>query len=128
MMGRVSQQQSLFEVAALVEPKLDCGSIYCLLHYLGEEYLSDEDFAAMYTRGEGRPSLPPSLLAKVCLLQRHDNVSDREATRRVQFDLRWLYALRLPIGYPGFAHTNLSHFRSRLIVHGLERVPFDRLN
>jgi len=128
MMGRQSPQTSLFEVSALVEPKIGRGSIYYLLHHLGDEYLSDEDFASMYSRGEGRYSLPPSLLARVTLLQRHDNVSDREAAARVRFDLRWLYALRLPIGYEGFAHSNLSHFRARLIVHGLKRLPFDRFN
>jgi transposase len=128
MMGRKTSQTSLFEVTALVEPKVEQESIYSLLHHLGSEYLSDEDFAAMYAPGRGRPSIPPSLLAKVCLLQRHDNVSDREAARRVKFDLRWLYALNLPLGYDGFAHANLCHFRARLQVCGLERIAFDRFN
>lgn len=128
MMGRQSAQINIFEGSALFKHKIEPGSIYHLLHHLGDECLSDDDFAQLYDHSTGRPSIPPSLLAKVLLLQRHDNVSDREAARRVQFDLRWLYALRLPLGYEGFAHANLCHFRSRLIVHNLERVPFDRFN
>lgn len=53
-------------------------------------------------------------------------MSDREAIERLRFDLRWQYALRLPVDYKGFSHANLVHFRSRLIVHGLEGRVFDR--
>lgn len=53
----------------------------------------------MYAENVGRPSLPPALLAQVLLLQEHDNVSDREAARRVKRDLAWKYALHLPIDY-----------------------------
>jgi transposase/IS5 family transposase len=127
MMGRRSNQTSLFDASALVQGKIDPDSLYALLHAIGPVILSDDDFAEMYNLEEGRPSLPPSLLAQVLLLQRHDNVSDREAVARLKFDLRWQYALRLPVGYPGFAHANLCHFRSRLIVHGLERLPFEKL-
>ena len=66
-------------------------------------------------------------MAGTLLLQRHADVSDREATERLQFDLRWQYALRLPMDFPEISHSNLSRFRSRLIVHELEGRVFDRL-
>ena len=66
-------------------------------------------------------------MAGILLLQRHTDVSDREATDRLQFDLRWQYALRLPMDFPEIPHSNLSHFRSRLIVHELEGQVFERL-
>jgi hypothetical protein len=51
----------------------------------------DDDLKDMYDPGNGRPSLPPSLLSGVLLLQFHDDVSDEEAVQRLMFDLRWLY-------------------------------------
>ena len=41
----------------------------------------------------GRPSVPPSLLATALLLQTYDGVSDEEAKARADFDLRWKVAL-----------------------------------
>lgn len=72
------------------------------------------------------PSLPPSLLSGVLLLQFHDDVSDAEAVQRLQFDLRWQVALNLPTDYPGFDPTSLGNFRERLAEHGQERYGFDR--
>ncbi|KUK63248.1 MAG: Transposase IS4 family protein, partial [Desulfotomaculum sp. 46_80] len=37
----------------------------------------------------GRPSIPPSRLIKVILLQFYDKVSGREAEKRARYDLRW---------------------------------------
>ena len=128
MMGRRVYQRDLFDISEGIAPKIDPESIYALLHHLGPHLLRDEDYSAMYARSQGRPSIPPALLAGLLLLQRHADVSDREATERLQFDLRWQYALHLPVHVRGIAHTNLCHFRSRLIVHGLEGHLFERFN
>jgi hypothetical protein len=48
----------------------------------------DDDLKELYDPGNGRPSLPPSLMSGVLLLQFHDDVSDREAAERVLYDLR----------------------------------------
>ena len=74
----------------------------------------------------GRPSIPPSLLSGVLLLQFYDDVSDGEAVQRLQFDLRWQVALDLPTNYAGFDPSSLSYFRQRLIAHDKERYAFDR--
>jgi transposase len=43
------------------------------------ELFRDEDFTALYCLGNGRPSVPPSLLATALLLQTYERVSDEEA-------------------------------------------------
>jgi transposase len=127
MMSEREYQRDLMDVSPQVARKMEPDSVYRILHELGPSLLRDEDFAEMYAEGEGRPSHPPSLMAGILLLQRHEDVSDREATERLQFDLRWQHALRLPMDFPEIPHANLSHFRSRLIVHELEGQVFDRL-
>lgn len=126
MMSEREYQRDLMDVSPQVARKMEPDSVYRLLHELGPSLLRDEDFAEMYAE-DGRPSHPPSLMAGILLLQRHEDVSDREATERLQFDLRWQHALRLPMDFPEIPHSNLSHFRSRLIVHELEGQVFDRL-
>ena len=127
MMSKREYQRDLMDVSPQVARKIDPDSVFAILHEVGPSLLRDEDFAKMYAEGEGRPSHPPSLMAGILLLQRHADVSDREATQRLKFDLRWQHALRLPMDFPEIPHSNLSHFRSRLIVHELEGQVFDRL-
>jgi transposase len=126
MMSERTYQRDMMDVTPQVARKMEPDSVYRVLHELGPELLRDEDFAEMYAE-EGRPSHPPSLMAGILLLQRHADVSDREAIKRLQFDLRWQHALRLPMDVGGMPHSNLSHFRSRLVVHDLEGAVFDRL-
>ncbi len=66
-------------------------------------------------------------MAGILSLQRHEDAGDREATEQLQFDLRWQHALRLPMDIGEIPDSNLSHFRSRLIVPELEGQVFDRL-
>jgi hypothetical protein len=86
----------------------------------------DEDMADMYCADNGRPSIPPSLMNGVTLLQFHDDVSDEEAVQRTMFDIRWKVALNLPLDFPGFDSSSLSVFRKRVVKHGKERYAFDR--
>ena len=44
----------------------------------------------------------------------------------VRFDLRWKVALGLPLDHEGFYPTSLVKFRARLLLHGKERVVFER--
>ena len=89
--------------------------------------LRDEDLKEMYCADNGRPSLPPSLMAGVLLLQFYDDVSDAEAVERICFDLRWKVALNLALDEAGFDPSSLSVFRGRLVKHQQERYAFDRL-
>ena len=56
-------------------------SFYGFLASHREELFRDEDFTSLYCSDNGRPSVPPSLLAMALLLQVHDGVSDDEARR-----------------------------------------------
>jgi transposase-like protein DUF772/DDE family transposase len=77
-------------------------------------------------QGMGRPSIPPSLLARVLLLAYRDGLSDERAMEAWRFDLRWKVALDLPVDHPGFHPTSLVKFRAGLLLHGKERVVFER--
>ena len=101
-------------------------SIYALLAEHGDRIVRDGDFADCYSERHGRPSIPPSLLAKVLLLAYRDALSDERAMDAVRFDLRWKVALDLPVDHPGFHPTSLVRFRARLLLHGKERLVFER--
>jgi transposase len=101
-------------------------SFFGLLAEHGERVVRDGDFADCYAEGRGRPSIPPSTLAKILLLAYRCGVSDRQAMEAVRFDLRWKVALGLPLDHPGFDPTSLVRFRARLLLHGKERVVFER--
>jgi hypothetical protein len=125
MLGRRDPQLGLFDVIGLPH-SVDPDSFYGRMGSLGGVLFSDDDLAGMYTLDNGRPSLPPSLMCGVLLLEFYDDVSDGEAAQRVKYDLRWKVALGLALDYPGFDPSSLSVFRGRLLEHGKERYAFDR--
>src|SRR5579875_2022623 len=110
-----SQQWSLVE-GFLGQPIVPEASIYHLVAHAEAAQFEDRAFEGMYAE-RGRPSQPPSLMAKVLLLAFHDKASDREAEERCRFDLRWKYALGLGMTEDGPDYTTLSRFRSRLIAN-----------
>ena len=91
-----------------------------------KELFHDEDFADLYCLDNGRPSVPPSLLATALLLQAHDGVSDEEAKARADFDLRWKVALGVGLEERPFAKSTLQLFRARLILHERVRAVFQK--
>jgi len=90
------------------------------------ELFRDEDFAALYCRDNGRPSVPPSLLATALVLQSYDRVSDDEAKQRADYDLRWKVALGVELDVRPFAKSTFQEFRAQLIVHEQTRAIFQR--
>jgi transposase len=92
---------------------------------LYEDY-HDEDFADLYHK-EGKPALSPVLLAFVTVFQNLDNLSDRKAAEAVEINLKWKYALHLPIDADGFDSSVLCEFRKRLLTHNAEARVFDRV-
>jgi transposase len=125
MLGVADRQRGFFD-AAWCSDLLPGDSIYSLLARHGDRVVRDEDFAGCYSERHGRPSIPPSLLAKVLLLAYRDGLSDERAMEALRFDLRWKVALDLPIDHPGFHPTSLVRFRARLLLHGMERLVFER--
>src|SRR5205823_4836538 len=92
-------------------------SFYGFLATQREQLFRDEDFAALYCPDNGRPSVPPSLLATALLLRAHDGVSDDEAKARADFDLRWKVALGIDLDARPFAKSTLQVFRAQLTAH-----------
>ena len=125
MLGRRSPQLSFFDAQSLPHC-VPADSFYGRMAAVSDVLFPDEDLAMMYCPDNGRPSLPPSLMNGVSLLQFYDNVSDEEAVERTKFDMRWKVALKLPLDFPGFHPTSLTRYRNRLIENEQERYAFDR--
>ena len=60
------------------------------------------------------------------MLQTHDKVSDEEAKRRADYDLRWKVALGIEVEERPFAKSTLQLFRSQLILNKKMRAIFQR--
>jgi transposase len=112
------------DAAGLMGPLPD-GSFFSLLAEHGDRIVRDEDFAECYSERMGRPSIPPSLLAKVLLLQYRCGLSDEQAMESVAWDLRWKVALGLPVDHRGWHPTSLTKYRARLLLHGKERLALE---
>ena len=93
------------DAVGLMGPLPD-GSFFALLAEHGNRIVRDEDFAECYSERMGRPSIPPSLLARVLLL-------------------RWKVALGLAVDHRGWHPTSLTKFRARLLLHGKERLALE---
>lgn len=115
MLGKAQKHASLCDVGNVFDLELPDDSFYAPLGRV-EGLLRDEDFRELYSETQGRPSVPPSQLATLLLLQYHDGVSDGEAVDRSAFDLRWAVALRRAAGTRLCARTTLVEFRARLAL------------
>jgi transposase len=92
---------------------------------LGAIY-EDGQFAALFPR-RGQPAEAPGRLALATVLQYMEGLFDRQAADAVRARIDWKYALGLSLTDPGFDHTVLSEFRSRLIEGKAERLLLDTL-
>ena len=124
MLSTASCQLGFMDAAGLMGPLPD-GSFFALLAEHGDRVVRDEDFAECYSERMGRPSIPPSLLAKVLLLQYRCGLSDEQAMEAVAWDLRWKVALGLPVDHRGWHPTSLTKFRARLLLRGKERLALE---
>ncbi len=93
---------------------------------VSDRLFRDDDLKDLFHPDHGLPSLPPTLMSGVLLLQFYEGVSDQEAVERCKYDLRWKLALNLRLHFAGFEPLNLSHFRARLTAHQQDCYAFDR--
>jgi hypothetical protein len=126
MLSLRSSQRGLFEADHLWLEHVGRKSFYGFLALHRQELFQDQEFADLYSLKNGRPSVPPSLLATALLLQVHDRCSDEEARQRACFDARWKVALGLEMETRPFAKSTLQLFRAQLILHERVRAPLDR--
>ena len=88
------------------------------------ELFADQQFADAFGT-EGRPGWSPGRLALITVLQRSENLTDRQAADAVRRDSTWKYALGLGLADAGFDHSVLGEFRAKVIAHGLEERVLD---
>src|SRR5262245_16261200 len=91
------------------------GNIYMqVADHLGAIY-HDTQFTALFpTRGQ--PAEAPARLALATVLQFAERLSDRQAADAVRSRIDWKYVLGLELTDPGFHHTVLSEFCTRLVA------------
>src|SRR5213082_1282249 len=92
---------------------------------LGTIY-TDEAFADLFPT-HGQPAEAPWRLALVTVFQFMEHLTDRQAADAVRSHLDWKYALSLDLTDPGFDHSVLSEFRSRLVAGNAEERLLDLL-
>jgi transposase len=92
---------------------------------LGTIY-QDAQFAALFPR-RGQPAEAPARLALVTVLQFAEGFSDRQAADAVRSRIDWKYVLGLELTDPGFHHTVLSEFRTRLVTEKAASQLLDAL-
>ncbi len=126
MLGTLDPQAELLDAETLCGHLVPEDSIYRKLAEVGDKLFSDQDFASLYHPARGRRSVPPSLLAKVLLLQSLEGTSDRETVERVRCDLRWKVALGLSLTEEGFHPSLLCYFRERVRHSENPRLVFER--
>ena len=91
------------------------GSLYRLLADHGDRLFPDDYFADLYSGSrKGRPTVVARVLATVMVLQAFEGLSDREATDRLEVDLRWQAAAGVDTGCEAFHPTVLVGQRNRL--------------
>jgi transposase len=117
MLGKRGPQRGLFEADTAYVGFVGRDSFYGWLASQRGELFRDEAFAGLYVLNNGRPSVPPSLLAVALVLQTYDGVSDDEAKQRADYDLRWKVALGIELDARPFAKSTLQEFRAQLILH-----------
>jgi transposase len=92
---------------------------------LGAIY-DDQLFAPLFP-AHGQPAESPWRLALTTVMQFAEGLSDRQAADAVRSRIDWKYALSLELTDPGFDHTVLSEFRTRLVVGQAEQLLLDTL-
>jgi Transposase DDE domain/Transposase domain (DUF772) len=126
MLGKRSAQRHLFDVGNVFRLELDPKSFHGQLAAAAPRLFQDAHFAAFYSDRNGRPSVPPSQLALLTLLQHHDGCSDQEAVDRSAYDLRWAAVLGKPAGPPLCAKSTFQLFRAHLVLHDAVLAIFQR--
>ena len=100
------------------------GNVYMRLRdELGAIY-DDQLFAPLFP-ARGQPAASPWRLALTTVMPCAEGLSDRQAADAVRSRIDWKYALSLELTDPGFDHTVLSEFRTRLVAGQAERLLLD---
>ena len=97
---------------------IPAGSVFAFLAEYREALFPAGMFADMYPSPNGRPSMPPQVLAVTVVLQALHGLPDHDAAQALRCDLRWKAACGLGLLDPGFDPSLLTYFRRRLARSG----------
>ncbi|WP_206507956.1 IS1182 family transposase [Streptomyces chrestomyceticus] len=90
------------------------GSVFAFLAEHREVLFPPVMFEDMYPSSNGRPSMPPEVLAAAVVLQSLLGLSDFETVLELRCDLRWKAACGLGLLDTAFDPSLLTYFRRRL--------------
>ena len=93
---------------------IPAGSVFAFLAEHRGELFPAGMFADMYPSANGRPSMPPQILAAAVTLQALHGLSDFETVQELRCDLRWKAACGLGLHDTAFDSSLLAYFRRRL--------------
>ncbi|WP_433431363.1 IS1182 family transposase [Nonomuraea sp. CA-141351] len=93
---------------------IPAGSVFAFLAEHRQALFPEAMFADMYPSPNGRPSMPPQVLASAVVLQALFGVSDFDAVQQLRCDLRWKAACGLGLYDRAFHPSLLTYFRRRL--------------
>jgi hypothetical protein len=127
VMGRRSGVSVGPDVWATCRELIPARSVFAFLAEHRDELFPEEMFAGLYPSPNGRPSVPPQVLAVASVLQVLQNISDPEAVTALRVDLRWKAALGLGLHDPGFDPSLFVYFRRRLAACGATDLLFERV-
>jgi IS5 family transposase len=118
MQGERSGELAGPDVWATCRELIPAGSVFAFLAEHRDGLFPAGMFADMYPSPNGRPSMPPQVLATVVVLQALHGLPDAEAALALRCDLRWKAACGLGLLDPGFDASLLTYFRRRLARSG----------
>ncbi len=125
-LGSAKVQQRFENPREILGDRLKEGSLYRLLADHGDTMFPDDYFADLYGDSvKGRPTIAARVMATVMLLQAFEGLSDREATDRLEVDLRWQAAAGVDVGCESFHPTALVGQRNRLRASNRPRRLFE---
>ncbi|MBC2875200.1 MULTISPECIES: IS1182 family transposase [Streptomyces] len=93
---------------------IPAGSVFAFLAEHRGALFPAEMFTDMYPSPNGRPSMPPQILASAVMLQVLHGLSDFETVQELRCDLRWKAACGLGLHDTAFHPSLLAYFRRRL--------------
>ena len=127
MLGRVKPQGSLLETRHARRHLVTKGSFYERLAENGDAFLSDDDYAHLYAKTMGRPSIPPSIMLRAMLCATHDRLrSDAEIARRTRVDADWKAAMGVDDDFEGIGATTFSLMRARMVAADADAKLFKK--
>jgi transposase-like protein DUF772 len=114
MQGKRATGPAGLDVWEVCRELIPAGSVFAFLAGHREALFPAGMFADMYPSPNGRPSLPPQVLASAVVLQALEGLSDFETVQELRCDLRWKAACGLGLLDTGFDASLLTYFRRRL--------------